>query len=118
MMLACTETITLVQRKYDKETDTDSYICTRIEGVSWFGKLVAAVESKGLRGETKVTVRIPEYSMPEVMIQRGDYIVRGAVETISKQADLDGLEYFSVLSVGNNRRSQRKDLRHWVVSGA
>ena len=81
-------------------------------------ELVAAVETKGLRGETKVTVRIPEDSMPEVMIQRGDYIVRGAVETISKQADLDGLEYFSVLSVGDNRRSQRKDLRHWVVSGA
>lgn len=118
MMLACTETITLVQRKYDKETDTDSYICTRIEGVSWFGKLVAAVESKGLRGETKVTVRIPEDSMPEVMIQRGDYIVRGAVEAISKQADMEGLEYFSVLSVGDNRRSQRKDIRHWVVSGA
>lgn len=117
-MLACTETITLVQRIYDNATDTDSYICTPIEGVSWFGKLVAAVENKGLRGETKVTVRILEDSMPEVVIQRGDFIVRGTVETISKQADLDGLEYFSVLSVGDNRRSQRKDLRHWVVSGA
>lgn len=118
MMLVCTETITLVQRKYDKETDTDTYSCTIIEGVSWFGKLVAAASEKGLVGETKVTVRIPEANMPDVVIQRGDFIVHGVVETIVKQADLEGLEYFSVLSVGDNRRSQRKDLRHWGVSGA
>jgi hypothetical protein len=117
-MLACVETITLIQRKYDATKDKETYICTHVHGVSWYGKLVATVESKGLRGETKVTVRIPEDSMPEVMIQRGDFIVRGTVETISKQADLDGLEYFSVLSVGDNCRSQRKDLRHWAVSGA
>jgi hypothetical protein len=116
-MLACVETITLIQRKYDATKDKEAYICTPIHGVSWYGKLEATVESKGLRGETKVTVRIPEDSMPEVMIQRGDFIVRGTV-TIEKQADLEGLEYFSVLSVGDNRRSQRKDLRHWVVSGA
>lgn len=121
MMLACTETITLVQRKYDKEKDTDSYICTRIEGVSWFSKLVATVESKGLRGETKVTVRIPEDSMPDVVIRVGDLIVRGGIDSVKRQADLDnleGLKYFTVLSIGDNRRSQRKDLRHWVVSGA
>lgn len=117
-MLACTETITLVQRKNDKATDTDSYICTVIEGVSWFGKLVASVENKGLTGAVKTTVRIPEDAMPDVVIQRGDFIVRGIVEGIEKQADLNGLEYFSVLSIGDNRRSKRKDLRHWAVSGA
>lgn len=118
MMLACTETVTLVQRKYDKATDTDSYICTRIEGVSWFGKLIATPENQGLTGAVKVTVRIPEDKMPGIVIKRGDFIVHGIVESVEKQADLKGLEYFSVLSIGDNRRSQRKDLRHWVVSGA
>ena len=117
-MLACTETITLIQRKYDAANDKDTYICTPIYGVSWYGKLVASVENKGLTGAVKTTVRIPEDAMPDVVIQRGDFIVRGIVEGIEKQADLNGLEYFSVLSVGDNRRSQRKDLRHWVVSGA
>ena len=116
MMLACTETITVVQYSYDAENDMDSYTCTTIEGVSWYGKLVAAVENKGLTGETKVTVRIPETNMPDITIKRGDFIVHGVVETIEKQADLNGLEYFTVLSVGDNRRGKRR--RHWVVSGA
>jgi len=117
-MLACTETITRIQLTHDKETGTDSYTCTRIEAVSWFGKLIATPENKGLTGAVKVTVRIPEDKMPDIAISRGDFIVRGAVESIEKQSDLKGLEYFTVLSVGDNRRSQRKDLRHWAVSGS
>lgn len=118
MMLACTETITVVQYVYDKETDTDAYICILIEGVSWFGKLVAAVENKGLTGAAKITVRIPAERMPSgVTIKRGDCVVRGTVKSVERQADLEGMEHFTVLSVGDNRRSKRKDLRHWVVSG-
>ena len=117
-MLACTETITLVRMEYDPLADTDAYTCAPIHGVSWYGKLVAAVESKGLRGETKVTVRIPEDNMPDMTIQRGDIIVRGEITHVGRQAELEGLEYFKVLSVGDNRRSRRKELRHWVVSGA
>ena len=115
-MLACTETITHIRLRY--ETDTDAYICTAIHGVSWFGKLIATPENKGLTGAAKITVRIPEDAMPDITIRNGDFIVRGAVDAIEKQADLKGLEYFTVLSVGDNRRSRRKDLRHWVVSGA
>lgn len=115
MMLACTEMITVVQYGYDPKTDMDAYTCTIIEGVSWFGKLVAAVEDKGLTGATKVTVRIPEGNMPDIVIKRGDYIVRGVVESVEKQADFSGREYFTVLSVGDNRRGR---LRHWAVSGA
>ena len=111
-MLGCTETITVVQYGYDPETDMDAYTCTVIEGVSWHGKLVAAVESKGLTGATKVTVRIPE---SVITIRNGDYIVRGMVEFVEKQADLSGREYFTVLSVGDNHRGT---LRHWAVSGA
>ena len=117
-MLACTETVTLVQRRYDSKTDTDAYVCTAIHGVSWFGKLIATPENKGLTGAAKITVRIPEEQMPDITIRNGDYIVRGAVDAIEKQADLKGLESFTVLSVGDNRRSRRKDLRHWAVSGA
>lgn len=117
-MLACTETITHIRLRYDRKTDTDAYICTVIHGVSWFGKLIATPENKGLTGAAKITVRIPEDAMPDITIRNGDFIVRGAVDAIEKQADLKGLEYFTVLSVGDNRRSRRKDLRHWVVSGA
>ena len=118
MMLACTETITHIGLRYDSKTDTEEYVCTAIHGVSWFGKLIATPENKGLTGATKVTVRIPEAAMPDISIRNGDFIVRGAVDAIEKQADLKGLEYFTVLSVGDNRRSRRKDLRHWAVSGA
>ena len=117
-MLACTETVTLVQRRYDSETDTDAYVCTAIHGVSWFGKLIATPEKQGLTGATKVTVRIPGEVVPEVTIKNGDFIVRGKVDAIEKQADLKGLEHFMVLSIGDNRRSKRRYLRHWAVSGA
>ena len=79
---------------------------------------VSSPENKGLTGAAKITVRIPEDAMPDITIRNGDFIVRGAVDAIEKQADLKGLEYFTVLSVGDNRRSRRKDLRHWAVSGA
>lgn len=117
-MLACTETITHIQLRYDSNTDADEYVCTAIHGVSWFGKLIATPENKGLTGAVKVTVRIPEDKMPDIVIKRGDFIVRGIIEGIEKQSDLKGQEYFSVLSIGDNRRSRRKALRHWVVSGA
>lgn len=117
-MLACTETITHIRLCYDRETDLESYVCTAIHGVSWFGKLIATPENKGLTGAAKITVRIPEDAMPDITIRNGDFIVRGAVDAIETQADLKELEYFTVLSVGDNRRSRRKDLRHWVVSGA
>lgn len=117
-MLACTETITHIQLCYDRETDLEGYVCTVIHGVSWFGKLIATPENKGLTGATKVTVRIPAEEMPVCSIRNGDFIVRGAVTAIEKQADLKGMEYFTVLSIGDNRRSRRKDLRHWAVSGA
>lgn len=116
MMLECTETITLVQLAYDKKTDADAYVCTIVEGVSWHGKLVVSAENKGLTGATQVNVRIPESNMPEITIKRGDFIVHGAVKSIEKRSDLEGLEYFTVLSVGNNCRG--KNLRHWAVSGA
>ena len=118
VMLACTETITHIRLCYDRKTDLESYICTAIHGVSWFGKLIATPENKGLTGAAKITVRIPEDAMPDITIRNGDFIVRGAVDAIETQADLKGLEYFTVLSVGDNRRSRRKDLRHWAVSGA
>lgn len=118
VMLACTETITHIRLRYDRKTDAEEYICTAIHGVSWFGKLIATPENKGLTGAAKITVRIPEDAMPDISIRKGDFIVRGAVDAIEKQADLKGLEYFTVLSVGDNRRSRRKDLRHWAVSGA
>ena len=118
VMLACTETITHIRLCYDRKTDLESYVCTAIHGVSWFGKLIATPENKGLTGAAKITVRIPEDAMPDITIRNGDFIVRGAVDAIEKQADLKGLEYFTVLSVGDNRRSRRKTLRHWAVSGA
>ena len=61
-------------------------------------------------------VRIPEENMPEgVKIQNGDLMARGSLQHISKAEDLRGSEYFTVMSVGDNRRGK---LSHWAVSGA
>ena len=65
----------------------------------------------------KRKIRIPEKELPEgVVLSNGDYIVLGELDKrITKREDLDGLEYVSIISVGDNRRG---NLRHWAVTGA
>lgn len=116
-MLACDKTITLVQMYYDSEMDADKYRQTVIQNVSWFSKVKVELQDKGVTSADVVKIRIPEKELPEgIILSNGDYIVLGKLDqTIAKREDLDGLEYVSIISVGDNRRG---NLRHWAVTGA
>jgi len=115
-MLECKEIITVIQRTYDQTSDKSIYKNTVIRGVSWHGKTVVELQDKGLRSANVFTVRIPESVMSNIVIAEGDYIVRGIIrKEITGQKDLDGLDYITVVSVGNNIRG--RSLRHIVVVG-
>ena len=114
-MLGCTETMTLIQRHYDSDTDMDVYTQTVITGVSWYGKVKIEVQDKGVRSASIIQVRIPEENLPaEVALANGDYIVKGELaKKVTKQSDLTGVECYSIISIGDNRRG---NLRHWAVT--
>lgn len=44
----------------------------------------------------------------------GDYVVKGALATMSKPGDLKDREHFRITGVGDNRRGI---LSHWKVMG-
>lgn len=112
-MLYCSETVTLI--RCGMEPDGETYACTPIEGASWFGKAQITPQQDGFVGGAVVKVRIPEKQMPDGVVPReGDYMARGKVERIDRRKDLDGIEHFKVMAVGDNRRGR---LRHWAVSG-
>ena len=105
MVLACTETITLVR------CTGDEYTTATVRGVSWYGKTQVTKDSTGLSFSNYVKIRIPEESIsgaamiPEV----GDHIFRGelsAGETITSPADLAARKPRKVMSVGDNLRGR------------
>lgn len=112
-MLLCNETVTLIHCELG--LDDEQYICTVIEGASWFGKAQITQQQDGFAGGMVVKVRIPEENMPAGVVPReGDQMARGRVERIERLKDLEGVEHFKVMAVGDNRRGR---LRHWAVSG-
>lgn len=113
-MLACTETITIVQLGYDSTQDADVYQSWIVSGVSWFSKLVVGLDDKGLAGKFEFKVRIPVSVGLPTIIQPGDIIVHGNAGTVQKAADYKDMEYFIVLSIGDNRRG---GIPHWAVRG-
>lgn len=113
-MLLCNETVTLIHCELG--LDDEEYICTPIEGVSWFGKAQITQQQDGFVGGMVVKARIPEENMPEgVTPKEKDVLARGRVENVDTLQDLKGVEHFKIMAVGDNRRGR---LRHWVVSGA
>ena len=102
-MLQCTETITLV--KHIAEQSADSYTCTIIQGASWYAKVKTALEGHGLVAAREVRIRIPEANLPAAAkIAEGDFVVRGEVTTINRQADLEPYESIRVMVVSDNLR--------------
>lgn len=111
-MIGCTETVTLVH--HVAGINEDSYLCTVIDGVSWFGKLADAPSSTG--GEaprTEYTVRIPSDAVTDPLPMPGDFLVRGVLTAYQGKQSLKGREYFRISCVGDNRRG--KNLAHVVV---
>ena len=58
-MYQTTETITVLNRKYNNSTGRDEWIPTVISGVSWHSKIAATVTQTGLKTAKTATVRIP-----------------------------------------------------------
>jgi len=114
-LLACIETITVLQLDYDATLDKDVYKSWIVRDVSWFSKLIVGLDGKGLTGKSEFRVRIPSSIALPTTIQPGDIIVRGNAGIVQKAADFKDREHFTVLSVGDNRRGS---IPHWAVSGA
>lgn len=117
-MLLCNETVTLVRHIAEKQGDF--FTCTAISGVSWHGRTVirppSQMGSNGVELANVIQVCIPEAHMPDgLRVQTGDYLVRGALESVSSLRDLQNYAFMKVLAVTDNRRGR---LRHWAVSGA
>lgn len=113
-MLACAETVTLVHPV--REDDGDTYVCTVIQGASWYRKAVITPDGDGARPVPVCKARIPAGDMPEgITPEEGDYLVRGVLETVRRApADFAEREYMLATVVGDNRRGR---LRHWFLSG-
>ena len=112
-MLACTETITLVQQEEGVESDT--YRCTVIDGVSWYDRAKAVLQEHGLTAMRETKIRIPESVLPPgVFPQEGNFIVRGEVSEITQITGLADYVSIRVMAVGDNRRGR---LPHVLVIG-
>lgn len=114
-MLMCIECVTLVHAVRGK--DGESYTCTPIAGVSWYGKAVTVPSTDGARIQNTYKARIPAGNIPDgVTPCTGDYLVRGTVAQVTRApTDFADREYFLISAVGDNRRGR---LQHWAVSGA
>lgn len=110
-LLACTDTVTLVRQI--QTTEGDSYACQVIAGVSWHSKAGDSLSRDGEQPSGTVVVRIPEPLVPDPLPQAGDYLVHGVLASCPDRRALDGLEYFRIAAVGDNRRLAC--LRHVVV---
>lgn len=111
-MIGCTETVTLVH--HVAGVNNDSYVCTVMDGVSWFGKLGDAPSAgNGEAPKTEYTVRIPSDAAPDPLPVPGDLLVRGVLTVYRGKDSLNGREYFRISRVGDNRRG--KNLAHVVV---
>ena len=96
-MYQTTETITVLNHRYNSSTGRDEWIPTVISGVSWHSKIAATVTQPGLKTAKTATVRIPTdadtggkaYATPAAFrsladtsgaytLNRGDIVVRGS----------------------------------------
>lgn len=113
-MLQCDETITFVRRTVVSGVDT--YPCTTVEGASWYAKMKLVTQDGGAYFVPVVKVRIPAENLPTGFTpQKGDYVCRGTVTSVTKPADLEGVEHFTAMMVGDNTRGHNP---HWAVSGS
>lgn len=110
-MIACDQTITLVQ--HTAEDNGDFYSCTVLNSASWFSKTVITTSGDGAKPANTYEVRV--FGNEDISPAPGDYVVRGVVKSVTKPADLKSVEHFRITSVGDNRRGS---LPHWRLSGS
>ena len=140
-MQQATETITVINRKFNKDTGFDEWIPTVITGASWYSKLAASVTQVGLKTADTATVRIPvgadtqsrTYMTPAAYkaaesvsdawtLARGDLIVRGTVTVEQGQsltpADITATNDDAYTIIGTTDNTRRPREPHWKVVGA
>lgn len=110
-MLHCDETVTLI--KHTTDNDRDTYNCIAVTGASWYAKTAISTSGDGAQPINTYEVRI--MGTDDLAPAPGDYVARGIVASITKPADLKGIEHFRIKSVGDNRRG---NLPHWRLSGS
>lgn len=113
-MLACNKVLTLVH--HIKTADGDAYECTAIPSCSWFSKLRTSLTDRGAIMQRYTYVRFPKLPTGAI-IEKGDFLVNGAVNAVSRPADLDGMEYMTVMDIADNSRGGGVRLPHWSVIG-
>lgn len=110
-MLMCDQTVTLVH--HVKGDDGDTYTCTTFDNASWFARNTITTSGDGAQPVNTYEVRI--MTKEDIAPDMGDYVVLGAVESVSKPSDLVSYDHFRVTAIGDNRRGW---LAHWRLSGS
>ena len=112
-MYCASETVTIVQ--FDRTTQ--EYTCVAVDGVSWHTTSRRYLQNTEEKESAETNERIQEECMPTgLTIRANDIVCRRKVTGISRRADLEPYERFTVTEVRDNRRGKR--LRHWAVIGA
>lgn len=136
-MHECTETITVLNRRYNPTTGLDDWIPTVIHGVSWHSSIKANVTNEGLKAADTATVRIPEdadagersYLAPPAYkaaedvsgaytLAHGDLLVRAEISEPVTPAQVQATyeDAVTILAVTDNTR--RPHAPHRKVVGA
>lgn len=113
--LACNEKATLIHHVRTQNADT--YVCHILNAISWYEKEAVDVSRDGAKPVNVCKVRIPAALIdenPAAMPQKLDFMVHGECGGIEKASDLQGLPYFQITAVSDNRRGH---LPHVAVSG-
>ena len=113
-MLACNKVLTLVHRV--EGTDTDAYECYLIPNCSWYSTLRTSLVDHGVTKERYTYARFPRLPIGAVM-RKGDFLVNGIVHEVSREKDLEGHEYITILDIAENSRGGGVRLPHWKVVG-
>ena len=137
-MKQCTETITVLNRRYNPATGLDDWIPTVIHGASWHSSIKANITNDGLKAADTATVRIPvgadtggrTYMAPASYkaagnvsgtypLAEGDLIVRGTVSgqnLTPAQIQEANDDCYTIIGLTDNTRRPRG--AHWKVVGA
>lgn len=72
------KTVTIYQKRWDKEKAADTYRGTVLVGVSFFSKLATTVTTDGLVSACEATLRIPaELLSAAFVLKNGDLVCEG-----------------------------------------
>lgn len=136
-MKQCSETITVLNRRYNPATGLDEWNPTVIHGASWHSSIKANITNEGLKAAETATVRIPvdadaggaTYMTPAAYkaaesvsgaytLDRGDILVRAELTTAMTPAEAQAAYEDTVTIIGVTDNTRRPHAPHRKVVGA